>query len=119
MNSWLLLLFALACTELLHNSIEVWGMRQKVEWLAVRMDGRKHGSWPIHIDTKLKTAILHGGFFIIVTGLVLVAAMAFKLSDDKLAASAIAILMLNYALTTATVDSFHREIGQLLRRLKH
>lgn len=112
------LLFALACAEYIHNSLEVWGMRQKVEWLEARLDKRKHGTWPVNIDTKLKTALLHAAILILITALAWQAAVWLKLSNEQLVGSAIIILFLNYVSTTITVDAFHREIGLLLKRYK-
>lgn len=118
MNTWLTLLFALAWAELVHNAVEIWGMRQKVAWLAARMDGRSHGNWPVNIDTKLKTAALHVVILIAAGGVAWLVAVILELQNDQLAGVAIAVLGLNFIYTTATVDSFHREIGSLLKRFR-
>lgn len=117
-QTWLALLFALCLTGLVHNLIEIWGMRQKVAWLRARIDGKPHGKWPVNIDTGTKTIMLHGLILIIFGGLSWWLALAFDLSNSVLVWGSIITLLLSYILTTAYVDKFHTEIGKLLKRFK-
>ncbi len=115
MTSLLPLLVAFCIVEFFHNSIEIWGMRQKVRWLASSLAEKPHGSWPINIDTKLKTWLLHIGIVLLVGGAAYLLLMALDIGEQQLVLLGVLILALNYTLTTWKVDKFHYEIGQLMR----
>lgn len=110
------LLVALAVTELVHNRFEVWGMAQKVLWLERRLRKRPIGRWPINIDRPWKTIVLHLLLLVVVGAIVWVTLGQLGNQRQRLAAAAI-LLLINYGLTTAQVDRFHRQIGRLLRSI--
>lgn len=112
------LLVALCVNEFLHNSFEIWGIRQKVQWLDARMHDKKHGTWPININTELKAYSLHAGLFIGITGAAFIILLALPLSARQLLIGGIILLSLSYGWTTNRVHYFHLEIGKLLRKFK-
>lgn len=114
----LVLLISLCFAEFMHNAIEIWGMRQKVSWLSQSLDGKKHGKWPVHIDTKLKTLIFHVIILFIITGLSYVLLKWLNFTNGALVTLGIVILIINYIFTTWKVDKFHMEIGRLIKDAK-
>lgn len=119
MNETLLkLLVALTINELLHNCFEIWGMRQKVQWLDARIHGKKHSTWPININTELKAYGLHAALFVSITFIVFGILSVINLSSKNLILAGIITLTTSYILTTNKVHAFHLEIGKLLRKFK-
>lgn len=118
MSNLLILLVSLCIVEAIHNEIEVYGMRQKIHWLKSAMNGKAHGHWPIHIDTRLKTGVLHLFILIFFGGISFVLIKSIDLSMTSLVATALIVLLLNYIRTTWKVNLFHDEIGQLIRTVK-
>lgn len=114
----LIFLVALSLTEFIHNAIEVWGMRQKVQWLGQAMAGQKHGKWPINIDSKLKTVILHALILFASTSFFVLVLNVVQLSNDGLIITGVSALMINYIFTTWKVDRFHKEIGRIIELVK-
>jgi 1,4-dihydroxy-2-naphthoate octaprenyltransferase len=118
MTESLLLIVAFCIAEFVHNILEVWGMRQKVSWLSKSMKGESHGSWPVNIDTKLKTAVLHLLILLVFLGLAFSVLKFLNLSDRTLIVLGIVTLLASYVYTTWKVDSFHSEIGKLISKVK-
>lgn len=119
MNESLLKLFvALAVTEFMHNGFEIWGMRQKVQWLDARMNHQKHGKWPININTALKAYGLHAAILVLITGVTYLGLSAFNISSTRLILTGIILLATSYTWTTAKVHFYHLEIGKLLSKFK-
>jgi hypothetical protein len=118
MKDFIVLLVSLCFTELIHNMLEIWGMRQKVEWLRLILDKKEHGRWPINIDTKLKTAVLHALMLILTTAVGSFVLTYLNLTDKFLLVIGIVVLLVNYILTTWSVDKFHSEIGKLIRKVR-
>lgn len=118
MNNLLVVLVALCGAEFVHNNIEIWGMRQKVSWLALAQDGQEHGRWPINLDTKFKTIVLHGSILLLFAGLFCVVLKTLNLSDRHLVIAGIIILLINYICTTWCVDVYHSQIGKLIKKAK-
>src|SRR5437868_922418 len=113
MNSALIILVSLCFTEIIHNIFEVWGIRQKVQWLKLASSGKPHGRWPLNIDTGLKTVILHACLLLFFSAISFVVLGSFNLSADVLIKIGIILLLFNYAYTTWKVNRFHEEIGEL------
>lgn len=118
MEDWLLFLVALCFSELVHNALEIWGIVQKVEWLRLSLANQKHGTWPININTKLKTIILHVLILLLSGGAGFVILKILNLSREGLVLVGITILLINYVVTTWKVDKFHEEIGKLIKKAK-
>ena len=112
MQTALTILVALCVVELVHNAIEVWGMRQKVSWLSSTRRDKVHGHWPVNINTGLKTIILHGYIIGLVGGLSILTLGIMDLSQTRLVTLGITTLLFNYIFTTWHVDKFHNEISQ-------
>lgn len=117
-HAWLSLLFALAVTELTHNAIEIWGIRQKVSWLTARLDGLEHSKWPINIDTKAKVALVHGAILIVLAGPVWLASELLILPPSTLIIGSATVLLASFIYTTISVDRYHTEISKVLKRFK-
>ncbi len=116
MNNLLVVLVALCGAEFVHNNIEIWGMRQKVGWLSIVQNGQMHGKWPINVNTKLKTVVLHSTILLLFGGLFYLILKALNLSDHNLVVTGIVILLINYACTTWCVDIYHNQIGKLITK---
>ena len=109
-------LLALVGTECVHNAVEIWGIRQKVIWLSLKINGNQHGKWPINIDTDMKAYMLHLGIFVISNSLFFGLLLMLHFSAFELVSLGIIALIINYALTTVSVHAYHLEIGLLLRK---
>jgi hypothetical protein len=118
MSNLLTFLVALCLTEFVHNAIEIWGMRQKVHWLELVLQGRQPGRWPIDINSKTKTVALHAIIWLLLTGLFGLLLTALKPANNQLVVIGLAVLVINYAFTTWKVDCFHVEIGRLISQAK-
>jgi hypothetical protein len=118
MNDLLLLLVSLCFAEFIHNLIEIWGMRQKVDWLKLSLDGKEHGHWPVNINTKFKTVILHIFILLFSGGSAYLLLQFFNFDNESLILIGIMILFVNYVFTTWLVDKFHMEIGRLIKSVK-
>ncbi|HVF69775.1 MAG TPA: hypothetical protein VNA13_04400 [Xanthomonadales bacterium] len=94
--------------------VEIWGMRQKVSWLELSLKGKKHGRWPVNIDTKFKTVIFHLIILVVTGGIMFLVLSLVNFSGQTLILLGIIFLILNYIFTTWKVDSFHTEIGKLI-----
>lgn len=112
------LILALAINELIHNAFEIWGARQKVQWLTHRIDQKPHGDWPINVDTWLKTILVHKVLLVVIVSMCWLALVALRLSPQSELTVACGVLLLSYGYTVFAFDRFHRDIGQLLRRYK-
>lgn len=82
------------------------------------MIGKKHGKWPVNIDTLAKTAWLHFSILFVLTGLFYVLFLALDISNQTLLVLGLLILVFNYCSTTFLVDRFHGEIGGLIKGAK-
>lgn len=118
MTYLLTILVALCVTSLIHNALEIWGMRQKVRWLRISMQGRRHGKWPFDIDSKLKSASLHSAIFIVTTGVMFLILESLGISDRALIGIGISVLIVSYIHTTWKIDTYHTEIGSLISKAK-
>ena len=118
MNTLLQILVSLCIAELIHNAIEIWGMRQKVEWLHLSLGKKPHSRWPVNIDTKLQVGLIHAAIVLLVTGGGYWVLSLINLPTESVIILGIVILLLNYVITTWKVDSFHTEIGRLIRKAK-
>ncbi len=118
MKDMLTLLVSLCFSEFIHNMIEIWGMRQKVSWLALSLKGKNHGKWPVNIDTKVKTLVLHVLVLLITGGGGFVLLKFLNPTDESLITLGIIVLILNYIVTTYKVDKFHSEIGKIIKSVK-
>ncbi|HSW48263.1 MAG TPA: hypothetical protein VLG67_04240 [Candidatus Saccharimonadales bacterium] len=118
MNDLITSLVSLCFSEFVHNALEIWGMREKVEWLRVSLDNKKHGKWPVNINTKFKTVILHVLVLLVTSGVAFLVLKALNLSEQTLIVVGIIILLVNYIFTTYKVDKFHVEIGKLIKQAK-
>lgn len=118
MGNLLTLLVSFCITELIHNAIEIWGIRQKTQWLSLSLRGKEYGKWPINIDTKFKTAILHGLILILITSAAYFLLQFLNLTNEFLVVIGITILLVNYIITTWKVDSLHTELGKLIKSAK-
>lgn len=119
MKDLLLILVAICTSEFIHNTMEIWGMREKVRWLRISLDGKEHGKWPINIDaTPRRVIAFHTTLLLLISGFVYFALRLLNLSPEMLVILGIAILLFNYAFTTWKVDKFHTEIGKLIRNVK-
>lgn len=114
MTTILILLISLCFAEVVHNAFEIWGMRQKVQWLKASMHGKPHGRWPINVNTKLKTVLLHSFILVLFGGIAFFLLKSIDFSAIKLVQFGIVALLFNYAYTTWKVDRFHNEIGELI-----
>src|SRR3954463_16160100 len=112
------LIFALTVNELVHNLVEAWSIRQKVRWLQARMDNQPHGDWPMHVDTRPKTYLLHTSLLVIIGGSAYLLARLLDISAGVLLTSSLILLLISYVLTTHYIDAYHRDIGALLKRYK-
>jgi len=115
----LIILVALCFSEFIHNVIEIWGMRQKVSWLDLSLAGKKHGRWPVNIDTKFKTLVLHILIILISGGGAYLLLKLLNMSNEKLVFIGIVISIVNYICTTWKVDSYHSEIGRIIKNAKN
>lgn len=118
MNDLIIFLVSICFADFIHNMLEIWGMRQKVEWLRLSLDKKEHGRWPINIDTKLKTVVLHALILILTTAVGYFVLTYLNLKDKFLLLIGIVVLLANYILTTWSVDKFHSEIGKIIRGAK-
>ena len=116
--NWYFMLAALAVSELVHNMFEVWGMRQKVEWLGQSLKGKPHGTWPIHIDSHLKVWSLHIGMLFSISGVTYALFSVANISNHAVVLLGVATLIANYFLTVVKVHHFHIEIGALIAQAK-
>lgn len=119
MNTLLTLLAALCVVEFIHNNIEIWGMQQKVSWLSLSLLGKPHGKWPINVNTKFKTVLLHGSILFLFVTISYLALKALDLSDKRLVLISIILLLINYICTTWRVDIYHNQIGNLINKAKN
>jgi hypothetical protein len=113
------LLVSLCFAEFIHNLIEIWGMRQKAEWLSMSLDGKEHRRWPVDINTKFKTIILHLLILLIVSSIAYFLLTFLNFNNESLVFIGITILLINYLTTTWLVDKFHSEIGKLIYDAKN
>jgi hypothetical protein len=118
MDSLIRLLAAFCFTELIHNMIEIWGMRQKVRWLKLSLRGVQHGRWPINIDTKFKTILLHSIIWLGCVGILLIFFNFLKVSNSDLIIISLLAIFTSYIYTTWKVDKFHIEIGEVIKDVK-
>ncbi len=118
MDNKLLILVALCWAELLHNIMEVWGIKQKVRWLDTVQNGSNHGRWPMNVNTKIKALLFHIVILVIFCGFFLFILKIMNLSERSLIVMGIVVLLANYANTTWQVDSYHAQIGKLITRAK-
>lgn len=116
--NWLQLLVALAVGELVHNLFEIWGMRQKVAWLGLNMDGKPHGKWPLYIKTYTQVWVLHISILVFVAGLSYGLFALLNISDNVAILIGIMTLLLCYGIVVHKVHRFHMEIGRLIRKAK-
>lgn len=118
MKSLLILLISLCFSELIHNMIEIWGMRQKVSWLALSLKGEQHGKWFVNIDSKIKTLLLHTFILLFSGGIAYAALLWWNFTNESLVVIGIIMFLLNYIFTTIYVDRFHTAIGKLISGAK-
>ena len=118
MHVQLTILVALCLAEILHNSFELWGMKQKVSWLSLVLDKLEHGNWPMNINTKLKAVIFHIFILIVSSWLFYIVLRLLHLSDQSLVFTGIVLLVANYIYTTWNVDNYHTQIGKLITKVK-
>jgi hypothetical protein len=118
MTELLLLLVSLCFAEFIHNLIEIWGMRQKVDWLKLSLDGKEHGRWPANINTNFKTVLLHIFILLLSGGSAFLVLQLLNFNNESLIFIGIMILFINYVSTTWLIDKFHREIGRLIKSAK-
>lgn len=118
MHTVITLLVSLCVVETIHNMIEVWGMRQKVDWLKITLKGEAHGKWLINIDTRSKTVAVHVFILIFFGGIAYAVLMLLDLQASTLAVSGVVLLLVNYFYTTWKVNQFHEEIGLIIRESK-
>lgn len=116
--NWLYLLVAFAVGELIHNLFEIWGMRQKVAWLGLVMNGKPHGKWPLYIKTYTQVWVLHIAILVSVAGLSYGLFMLLNISDSAAVFVGILTLLICYATVVHKVHRFHMEIGRLIRKAK-
>lgn len=112
------LLTALIINEVLHNLFEIWGIRQKVQWLNMSMHGKPHSTWPINIDNNRKVWLLHITMMLLFTSLAYWLLGECGLVDDKLVAIGVGLLIGSYIYTVYKVHFYHSEIGFLIRIAK-
>ncbi|MES2970863.1 MAG: hypothetical protein V4702_00905 [Patescibacteria group bacterium] len=112
------LVASLAINEFIHIIFEIWGIRQKVAWLAARLDKKPHGKWPINIDSLVKTLALHLTLFIFFVGLAFLWLTLGEFSTQTLLKVSIFALIVTYAYTVLGMDAYHSDIGKLLTRYK-
>ena len=113
---YLQVLFSICCTIVVHDAFEIWGARQKVQWLKARTEGQKHGKWPFDIDSLPKVVVLHTLLFVVVGVISFVMIQLASLSKEVLVVGASVMLVASYTHTTYRMDLFHTEIGELLSR---
>ncbi len=113
-----ILILALSLNELIHNAFEIWGARQKVEWLTARIDHKSHGDWPINIDTWVKTILVHSILLAVLVGGFVITFSLLRFEAEAMLLVAIGVMLLSYGYTVYAFDRFHHDIGQLLRRYK-
>ena len=118
MKDMIVILVSFIVADFVHNILEIWGMRQKVEWLRLVLDNKKHGSWPVNIDTKFKTVVLHTAIFLTSAGLAFLILKSINLSEQTLVILGIVILLAGYVYTTWKVDLFHSEIRDMPKKAK-
>ncbi len=116
MKDLITLITALCFAEFVHNVVEIWGMRQKVQWLKLSMSGRPHGHWPINIDSKTKTILLHFLILFVIGGSAFVILKLMHLQETTLLITGISVFLINYIYVTWRVDCFHAEIGELIKK---
>jgi hypothetical protein len=115
-DNLLSLVVALSINEFVHNIFELWGINQKIDWLGKTMSGKHHGSWPIHIDTKLKTVVLHAALLLVVSGLAYWLISYLSLSAGTKIWLTIILLVVNYVYVVWRTDIIHARIGRLSRK---
>ncbi len=117
-RSLVTLMLALATNELLHNVIEVKGIREKVARLVAYMDKKPFKELPFKIDTRAKSYALSTILFLIVVGLLYGFYSLLDLSTDTAVKVTVGLLILSYAATAVLVDKYHVDIEQVTRRFK-
>ena len=118
MGNLLILLVAICGTEFIHNCFEIWGIRQKVDWLDSAQNSLQHSKWPMNINTKLVALAFHTIMLLLISGILFIFLKVFDLSDRNLILVGIIILVTNYATTTWFVDGYHSQIGKLITKAK-
>ena len=118
MQSIAYLLAALAINEFVHNIFELWGLSQKLTWLDKGLKGIKPGTWPIHIDTKVKTFALHSLMLVLVAGLTFFTFVIVQVSTETSLIIAALALVFNYMYVVIKTDSIHEHIGRIISAVK-
>lgn len=110
-------LLSVCVTELIHNSIEIWGMRQKLSWLSLTMQNKGYKKWPIDIDSKTKVVLFHLFILAFITAATFMLLSVVNIANETLVVVAVVLLLINYVQTTYFVDKWHEEIGKILKNL--
>ena len=114
------LILALSVNELVHNTLEVINMREKLRRLSAYMNKKTYKELPIKIDTRAKSyGVSFFAFLIFVlplwgifTVIDLETTMALKLI--------VGLLVASYAVTAITVDQWHVDIEKITKPfMKH
>jgi hypothetical protein len=116
MNQTLIsLCLALATNELIHNFVEIKGMREKLKRLSCYIAGDSYKELPININTRAKSYSISLLAFVIIVGFLWLF-YGWLALETTLAFQMIAILLIgSYAVTAITVDKWHIEIESITR----
>lgn len=112
------LILALATNELIHNVVEVKGMRDKVSRLSTYIAGKPYKELPLNINTRAKSYAISFCIFIVVVAVLYGFYMWLDLSTDTALKTIVVLLVLSYAATAVTVDQFHVDIEKITKPFK-
>jgi hypothetical protein len=112
------LALALATNELLHNIIEVNGIRSKVARLKAYINGETFKEIPLNIDTRPKAYAIATIAFIVIVGILFGTYSLLDINAEDAFVIIIGLLVASYFATGIMVDKYHVDIEQVTRKFK-
>lgn len=109
---------ALATNELIHNAIEVKGMRNKLERLVAYMDKKQYKELPININTRAKSYGISILLFVLAVSILFGFYSLINIAPVTAIKVIILLLVASFFVTVVTVDKFHVDIERVTKRFR-
>lgn len=113
------LLLALTLDALVHITIEIWSVREKVRRLVAYMNHKPYKELPVNINTRLKSYSVSLLGFVLFTGLGYLLFDALNLSADTAYKTMVGMFVLMFVVIAVGLDKYHVEIERVTKPFKN